>query len=193
MRYRMTLVVVTLILVAAACSSGEPDAGEASVDPGSPDTTQQTTTEPSQAAGDGDDPAGDSATGDSDEDVSAPAASGGGTATLELENGESFTFSILCALETQVVGGDEFLFVFVSPDRPLGLDVSQYGADSYGGAAVISIYDFDTSDIVWQAEGTLGAEVTLERNGNTITGNGVFLEGNERTGPGVLGELEANC
>ena len=81
----------------------------------------------------------------------------------------------------------------MSYDKPLGLDVTQFGADSFNGAASISLYDADTYDTVWGANTLFGGEVTLELNGSTVTGRGVFLAGEDGARPGVAGELEANC
>ncbi|MFV2000242.1 MAG: hypothetical protein ACC654_07755 [Acidimicrobiia bacterium] len=193
MKSRMTLIGVALVLAAAACSSGESDSAEAPVNAGSPDTTVQESPEPTQDAGDDDYSAGDSATDDTTQSTSAPAPSGGASATLKLENGESFTFSILCTLESQEAAGQEILFTFSSYDKPLNLDVTQFGADSFSGAANISVYDADTYDTVWEASTLFGGEVVLELNGNTVTGRGEFFEGDDATGPGIQGELEANC
>ena len=81
----------------------------------------------------------------------------------------------------------------MSYDNPVSLDVTQFGAESFGGAATISLYDSETYDNAWSADTLIGGELALEMIGNTVTGSGVFLAGEERTGPGVPGSFEANC
>ena len=198
MRVRITAVLIGLVLVASACSSSS-DSGEAEADTGSPTTTAsatQDTTAPvvSTTAGD-------------DGGETAPPAGGAGTATVTLDNGESYTFSILCGLEPQEAAGQEILFTAVSYDEPNGFDVTQFGKGSddtaglLDGLGTISIYDSATYDDVWGA-GTVMAQLSktefvLELNGNTITGSGTFFTGedvdNLNLENGVPGELVANC
>ena len=141
----------------------------------------QTTTEPADT------------TAETDDNVLARAAAAGASATLNLDNSETYAFNILCALESQESAGQEILFTAVSYDNPVSLVVTQFGAESFGGAATISLYDSETYDNAWSADTLIGGELALEMTGNTVTGSGVFLAGEERTGPGVPGSFEANC
>jgi hypothetical protein len=199
MRIRLTAIVVGMVLIASACSSSS-DTGDAAAASGSPTTVASSTGDtaaaatPTTTAGDGG-------------EATAPAAGGDGTATVTLDNGESYTFSILCGLETQEVAGQEILFNAVSYDEPLGFDVTQFGEgseDTFGaldGLGSISIYDSETYDDVWGA-GSVTAELSnsefgLELNGSTITGSGLFFTGEEvenlKLDAGVHGELVASC
>jgi hypothetical protein len=198
MRIRVTAVLIGLVLIASACSSSS-DLGEAAADTDSPTTTAaatQDTTAPvvSTTAGD-------------DGGETAPPAGGSGTATVTLDNGESYTFSILCSLEPQESAGQEILFTAVSYDEPNGFDLTQFGKgsdDTFGlldGLGTISIYDSTTYDGLWGA-GTVIAELSktefvLELDGTTITGSATFFTGedaeNLNLDAGVHGELVANC
>jgi hypothetical protein len=187
-------VFVGLVLVASACSSS--DSGEAATDSGSSAPT-------TQAAGDAAAPETTTTTAGDD----APAAGGEGTATVTLENGEEYTFSILCNLESQIAAGQEILFTAVSYDDPNGFDVTQFGKGSddtaglLDGLGSISIYDSSTFDEVWGA-GSVTAQLSntefeLEVDGTTIMGTGTFFTGeqvaNLDLADGVPGELVANC
>ncbi len=190
MKVRLTVGFVALVMVAAACSSGGSEPQSAPTAEGLTATTVQsapdTTAEESA-------PVETTPSQDSEDNVFAAAAAGGASATLTLENGETFTFNILCALETQESAGQEILFTVVSYDDPVSLDVTQFGADSLDGTAIVSLYDSATFDNVWDANTLHGGELELEMNGNTVTGHGIFLAGEERNGPGVAGELKAHC
>ncbi|MDH3754984.1 MAG: hypothetical protein OEU32_14025, partial [Acidimicrobiia bacterium] len=144
----------------------------------------------------GEDSGGDSGGDDGGEDSGgdgALAGGGDGTATLTLDNGEVFEFGILCALEPQEAAGSEILFTVVSYDDPYNLDVTQFGADSFNGAANISLYDSTTFDTIWEASGFLGAEVELNLDGSTVTGSGTFHPDGDPSIEGVSGELTASC
>ncbi len=181
MRTRLILLAATFTLVAAACSGG------ASSTPSPGDTAPPVTTQ--EAAG------GESATATtagSSSDTQAPSASP--SATVTLETGEVFEFSIWCVLEPEKVGDTDFLFYLGSSDDPLSLDVSQFAPDTLDGEASIDIFDSTTFDTVWSAPAIFGAgEVELTLDGNTVTGSGLFFEGVDSSGPGVRGELVANC
>lgn len=185
-RARLIPVILGLALVLAACGGS---AGEttASLTP-SPGDTAPPVTPQEEVGGD---------PGDSDYPVAgsgAQAPSASSTATVTLENGEAFEFSIRCELEPQVGGDVEILFSLVSYDEPLKLNVTQFAADSFNGVAGISISDSTTFELVWEATAVLGAgEVELTLDGNTVMGSGMFLEGVDSSGPGVRGELVANC
>jgi hypothetical protein len=185
MTKRFVPVFIALLLVATAC--GGSDADSANEDTQAPSTTGAATTDTESAS----DPAPDTT-------VTEPAASssggGSGTATLVLDNGESYDFSILCGLEPQVAAGQEILFNFVSYDEPFSLDVTQFGDDSVSpGGASISVYDTATYETLWDASSIYGSDVTLSLNGSTVTGSGVFLENGEFGAAEAHGELEANC
>ena len=197
MRIRVTAVLIGLVLIASACSSSD-DSGEAAADADSPTTTASASQETSAPS----EPTTTAAAEESDN-----SGGGSGTATVTLDNGESYTFSILCGLEPQEAAGQEILFTAVSYDEPNGFDVTQFGKGSddtaglLDGLGTISIYDSATYDDVWGA-GTVTAQLSktefmLELNGNTITGSGTFFTGedveNLNLTAGVHGELIANC
>jgi len=181
MRIRFALISVPFVLVVAACSGG------GSSTPSLGDPTPSVTTQ--------EEVGGEPATSTTRVDGSgAQAASASSTATVTMENGEVFEFSIWCVLEPQVVGDAEILFTLGSFDEPLNLDVNQFAADSFNGAASIDIFDSTTFDMVWSASALFGAgEVELTLDGNTVRGSGNFLAGVDSSGPGVRGELVANC
>lgn len=197
MRIRVTAVLIGLVLVASACSSSS-DSGEAAAETGSSTTTTAVADDTTASAV--------TTTVGDDGGETAPPAGGDGTATVTLDNGESYTFSILCGLEPQEVAGVEILFTAVSYDEPNGFDVTQFGdgGDTLGAIddlGTISIYDSATYDDLWGA-GTIVAqlsqsEFSLELNGSTITGSGLFFTGedvdNLALDAGVPGELVANC
>ena len=118
---------------------------------------------------------------------------GSGSATLTLSNGEVFEFGILCSLEPQEAAGSEILFAVVSYDDPYNLDVTQFAAGSFDGAANISVYDSTSYDTVWEASTLYGTDVELSMAGSTVAGSGEFLAGGELGGETVTGELVANC
>lgn len=190
MKLRLVAGVLAFALVGAACSSGSSEPNEVSAGAEATDTTLQA----SAGSTDSETEAADTTTtSQSGENAFAAAAAGGASATLALKNGETYTFNILCALESQESAGQEILFTVVSYDDPVNLDVTQFGTDSLRGAAVVSLYDSSTYDNVWEANTLYGGELALELSGDTVTGHGVFLAGEERTGPGVAGEFEAHC
>jgi hypothetical protein len=189
---RLFAKVSVLILVVAACggASSEPatnTADQPSAVDSQPDDTQPASTQPADTQT-AEDPA-------DQQESPAPAGgnTGGGTATVTLENGEVFEFAILCSLNPAEVGDTEFEFSLVSYDDPFNLDVSQFTKDAFNGAANISIYDSTTFATTWEANTFFGGEVELVLNGTTVTGNGVFLKGDDAEGPGVRGDLLANC
>jgi hypothetical protein len=186
MTKRFVPVFIALLLVATAC--GGSDADSANDDTQAPSTTGAATTDTESAS----DPAPDTTVAQAEEVASS--GGGSGTATLTFDNGESYEFSILCALEPQVAAGQEILFNFVSYDEPFSLDVTQFGDDSVSpGGASISVYDTATYETLWDASSIYGSDVTLSLNGSTVTGSGVFLENGEFGGAEAHGELEANC
>jgi hypothetical protein len=133
---------------------------------------------------------------ESEPEAAPPAApTGGGSATLVLDNGESFEFSVLCSLEPQIAAGSEILFTATSFDDP-SLDITQFGDEGpVVDLASISVYDasFDT---LWEANSFFealggGAELTLD--GSTITGTGSFFPAGDIEGTAVNGTVVANC
>ena len=130
------------------------------------------------------------------EPEAAPAApAGGGSATLVLDNGESFEFSVLCSLEPQISAGSEILFTATSFDDP-SLDITQFGDEGpVVDIASISVYDasFET---LWEANSLFeafggGAELTLD--GSTINGTGSFFPAGDIEGTAVNGTVIASC
>ena len=190
MRVRFVTAVLVVVLVGAACSSGTTDSQQASSDAASSATTLQADSGTADAE---DESVDTTSTTEAEDNAFAAAAAGGASATLTLENGETYTFNILCALEPQESAGQEILFTVVSYDDPVSLDVSQFGAESLGGTSVISLYDSATFDDVWEANTLHGAELELELSGDTVIGSGVFLAGEDLNGPGVAGVFEAHC
>jgi len=184
---RMFPLLFAMLLVISACSSedgssndagsGDASAGDSSVAP-SDDTSDDGVGDPSDA---------------SDAGSTSAGAVGSGTATVSLGNGEVFEFEVLCALEPQIAAGSEILFTVVSYDDPINLDVTQLGADSLGGVANISLYDSTTYDSVWDASSFTGGEVELSLDGSTVSGTGMFVEGEGDASTAVPGELIANC
>jgi hypothetical protein len=116
-------------------------------------------------------------------------------ATLSLDNGESFEFSVLCSLEPQIAAGSEILFTATSFDDPT-LDITQFGDEGpVVDLATISVYDasFET---LWEANSLFeafggGAELTLD--GSTINGTGSFFPAGDIEGTAVAGTVVANC
>ena len=132
----------------------------------------------------------DDATGDQ---AGSAGAGGSGSATVSLDNGEQFEFSVLCALEPQEAAGSEISFTLASYDEPVSLDVTQFGDDSFVGAASISLYDAATYDTVWEASSIYGTPVELTLDGRTVRGVGLFHPDGDIDAVGVEGELVANC
>ena len=193
MRRRTTLALLaTLMLVASACSS---DSSEpASSDSPAAETTAADVGTTASAADDAPDTEStDTEDGDTPTTTPAAQASGAQTATVTLDSGDVFEFSALCWLETQESAGSEILFTVVSYDDPVNLDVTQFGADSFGGAASISLYDSTSYDTLWEANSLYGTEVELNLDGSTVTGSGDFYPAGDIAATPVAGQLVANC
>ncbi len=206
--WRMVLAALVLGVLATSCGDDDDasttlESGEsqdaATSDPTEGDGTNEAAgTEPNaeEAPDEGDaaeerEPEQEQEPGDTDEAIAGPA--GQGNATLELDNGDTFEFSILCSLQPQEAAGSEILFTVVSYDDPYNLDITQFGAESFGGAANISVYDSTTYDTVWESNSMFGNDIELSLDANTVTGEGTFFEGDAVTGDGVQGRVEANC
>jgi hypothetical protein len=194
---QLTSVLIGLVLVASACSSSSSDSDEAATDAGAPTTSSAATDSAST------DTAAPAVT--TTAAASAPSSGGEGTATVTLDNGETFTFSVYCGLEPQEVGGSEILFTAVSNESPLGFDVTQFGrlgAETGGildDIGTITIWDSATFEDVWAAGSVAaqldGSEFVLALDGSTITGSGMFIEGGdiENLDSAVRGDLVVEC
>ena len=178
-----------MMLIVSACSG---DGSETvSDDEATPDTTGAADTATTIA---------DTATtttladaGDTQTEAPTAQASGAQTATVTLDNGDAFEFSALCWLETQESAGSEILFTVVSYDDPVNLDVTQFGADSFSGAASISLYDSTSYDTLWEANSLYGTVVELVLDGSTVTGSGDFYPQGDIAATPIPGQLVANC
>jgi hypothetical protein len=184
MRRIHTALLITGALVLGACG-GDDDADDESADDGAEEPT--------------DEPADDGDTEPADEPAAAPSGGGSGTATLTLDNGETFEFGILCTLEPQEAAGSEILFTAVSYDDP-GLDITQFGAEGSGTVtdiASVSVYDGDFN-VLWEANNgyePFGGTVELSLDGSTINGVGEFFAGGDPIAnpDPVPGTVEARC
>ncbi len=193
MKIRSTAVLLALMLVVAACSSEPTATTQAQAEAGSTETTTGVESATASDATTSEDAA--EATDDPDNSF-AEAAADGAEATLTLENGETFTFNILCSVEPQIAAGQEILFSVTSYDTPYHFDATQFGADSLNGAASVTVYEGeDPFDTVWTSGTLYGSELELAIDGRTVTGHGIFHPSEDEilTGEGVAGELVANC
>jgi hypothetical protein len=196
---RLISVLIGLVLVVSACSSSSSDSGEIATDAEAP-TTSSAATGPASTD--------TAASAESTTTVqAAPSSGGSGTATVALDNGESFSFSVICGLESQEVAGTVIAFTAVSNDEPLGFDVTQFGTidigvdtgDMFDGLGNVTIWNSSDYETVWEAGSILaqldGSDFTLELNGTTITGSGMFVEGGdiEKLDTAVHGEVIAEC
>jgi hypothetical protein len=190
---KVMIAIFTAALVTASCGGddSESEASDGSAPEASAAPAATEGTEPS--AGTAEDTTQDDAGSDTNE--ASPSAGGSGSATLELANGETFEFSILCGLESQEVAGSEIVFNAVSYDDP-GLDVTQFGDEgTVTDFASISVYtsDFET---LWDANTiyeAFGGSIELSLEGSTITGSGSFYADADPTTEPVDGQLRADC
>ena len=180
---RLVALVFTVVLVTSACS-GSNSSDTATSDNAVSDTAAADSAGTETTAADA---------ADAQTDAPAVQASGAQTATVTLDNGDVFEFSALCWLETQESAGSEILFTVVSYDDPVNLDVSQFGADSFGGAANISLYDSTSYDTIWEASSLYGTEIELILAGSTVTGSGDFYPAGDIAATPVGGVLVADC
>jgi len=189
--------VATLLLV--ACGSGDDDSNASGSDATVAATDAATDSTAPAAATDAvaDSIEPPATSGDSGSDGSGDVGSGssGATATLQLANGESYEFSILCMLEPQIAAGSEILFTAVSYDDP-GVDVTQFGDEgAVTGLAVITVYDGDY-EALWEAATfyeAFGGLIELTLDGSTIVGSGSFYAAADPAAEPVQGELQAKC
>lgn len=193
---RLVAVLLTLAMMLAACGGDDDSAGnttEAGDDAADAPAEEPAADEPADA------PAEEAATDEpaAEEPAAEAPSAGGATAVVTLANGEEFEFGILCALEAQEAAGQEIEFTVVSYDEPYNLDITKWGDSSDFAGGSIGIYDAETYETLWEANDSLGLtddELTLELNGSTVTGSGVFYaEGDSFAGEGVEGEVVANC
>ena len=133
---------------------------------------------------------------ESDDGDASPAGTGSGSATLELANGDSYEFSVLCALEPQEAAGSQILFTVVSYDNP-SLDVTQFGSEgTVTDLATVSVYDAENFDSLWEASTifeAFGGTLTLALDGSTVTAEGSFYPAADPAAEAVEGQLVANC
>lgn len=195
MRRISTALLVTGALVLGACG-GDDEPAEQATDEPADESDEDATNEP---ADEPDEPADEPAEPTDDEPADAPSGAGSGTATLTLDNGETFEFSILCTLEPQEAAGSEILFTAVSYDDP-GLDITQFGGEGSGTVtdiASVSVYD-GNYDVLWEANSTyetFGGTLDLSLDGSTISGVGEFFVGGDPIAnpDPVPGTVEARC
>ena len=203
---RLIALVFTVTLVTSACSGSDSDTSDtASNDTAVSDTADTPGADAGDTQADADTSGADAGDTQADADISgadagdtqadAPAAqaSGAQTATVTLDTGDVFEFSALCWLETQESAGSEILFTVVSYDDPVNLDVTQFGADSFGGAANISLYDSTSYDTIWESSSLYGTEIELILAGSTVTGSGDFYPAGDIAATPVGGVLVADC
>ncbi len=194
MRRISTALLITGALVLTACggdddTTADEPAAEPADEPAA-EPAEEPATEPA------DEPAADEEPAD---EPAAPSGGGSGTATLTLDNGETFEFGVLCTLEPQEAAGSEIVFTATSYDDP-GLDITQFGAEGSGtvtDVATVSVYD-GSYNTLWEASNLyepFGGGVELSLDGSTINGTGTFFAaGDPVANPdGVAGTVEARC
>lgn len=176
---RLFVLLVVGLFVLGACSSDDSESSDDDSSSAPPDAPA-------------DDDEGDDEGDGGDE--SASAGSGGGTATLTLDNGETFEFGALCALEPQESAGSTIEYAVASYDDPYNLDINKFGEDSFGGEASVSVYDSESYEVLWEGSSSYpeGALV-LSLEGTTITGSGTFHPDGDITVAGVEGTIVAEC
>jgi len=193
MRQRTMLILFAALMLAAGACSSDGSEPASSDSPAAETTAADVGTTESIA----DDAPGTETTvaGTSETPANAPVAqaSGAQTAMVTLDNGDVFEFAALCWLETQESAGSEILFTVSSYDDPVNLDVTQFGADSFDGAANISLYDSTSYDTLWEANSLYGTEIELNLDGSTVTGSGAFYPAGDIAAAPVAGQLIANC
>ena len=186
MRRISTGLLITGALVLTACGGDD----DTTADEPAAEPADEPATEPA------DEPAADEEPAD---EPAAPSGGGSGTATLTLDNGETFEFGVLCTLEPQEAAGSEIVFTATSYDDP-GLDITQFGAEGSGtvtDVATVSVYD-GSYNTLWEASNLyepFGGGVELSLDGSTINGTGTFFAaGDPVANPdGVAGTVEARC
>ena len=176
-----TLSVLFVAALALASCGSDDDSSSADTDGAEPASTE------AQAPSEDTAPA--------DDESATPPAGGSGIATLTLENGESFEFSVRCALEPQTAAGSEILFTATSIDDP-GLDITQFGDEGpITDLGTISVFN-GSFDTLWEASSifeAFGGNFELSLDGSTIRGAGSFYAGADPAATPLEGEVTANC
>jgi hypothetical protein len=182
------------VLALAACGgSDSDDATEVPSTAAPQDTADDASGQDTGEAAD--DPADDPASEDAGD---SGASAGTGTATLTLDNGETYEFSVLCSVEPQMAAGSEILFTATSYDDP-SLDITQFGDEgAVTDIATVTVYDATSFDSLWGASSIyepFGGGLELTIDGSTISGVGTFFAGDDpvESPNGVNGDVVANC
>jgi hypothetical protein len=173
MMRRMTIVglLAGLVLVFAGCS----DSGDSDDD--SSDTDSDT--------------GGDAATGSGDDSIQTGDPL---TASIVLENGDQVAFPVECDLEPHEQAGEQVEFSVVSTgDYTNVLEIIQWAPESFDGMAAVRVQDPETFALLWSAEGTDPVDMELRVDGDTVEGSGLFYEGGDFSGEGVVGQVTATC
>lgn len=204
MRHTSTtrLAIAACLVVGLSACGGDDDADTADDAPAAADEPARQ--EPADDAATDNAPADDAPTDDAAADETttddapaddAPAGGGDGTATLTLDNGETFEFGILCSLEPQMAAGSEILFTVVSYDDP-SLDITQFGDEgTITGTASVSVYD-SSFETLWEASSfyeAVGGTLELTLDGSTVRGEGSFFPNADIAAEPVDGVVEARC
>lgn len=176
----LTLSVAALLALTACSGNGDGDdipADDAAVDASAPDDEAE---EAPDVVGEGGD---------------APAMSRG-TATITFGTGDTLSTDVACVLEPQVAAGQEILYTATSQGSPY-FDLTVFGEDAAISGATVSwdeTDDFETYQESWSAGITGDFEAELD--GNTITGSGTFMRGDDaagQEGETREGEVEVVC
>lgn len=193
MRSRLIPAIVIVSFLLAACGSDSDTTESVSTDSSADGAVTTDAKESDDAVTTNADESDDADGSDNGEPPAPP--SGDGTAVLTLANGETFEFSVLCSLESQIAAGSEILFTATSYDNP-GLDITQFGDEgTVTEIASVDVYDgeFET---LWGAATlyeAFGGSLELTLEGTTIRGVGTFYSGGDPAGEAVEGEVIANC
>jgi hypothetical protein len=193
MRSRLIPAIVIVSFLLAACGSDSDTAESVSTDSSADGAVTTDAKESDDAVTTNADESDDADESDNSEPPALP--SGDGTAVLTLANGETFEFSVLCSLESQIAAGSEILFTATSYDNP-GLDITQFGDEgTVTEIASVDVYDGDF-ETLWGAATlyeAFGGSLELTLEGTTIRGVGTFYSGGDPAGEAVEGEVIANC
>jgi hypothetical protein len=171
----------------AAANDAEPNDAE-------PDDAETVGTETAP-----DEPADPEANPESEDNSDDAPATGQGTATLTLDNGETLQFDVACTLEPQIAAGSEILFTATSLSGDIRLDITQFGDEGpVTDIASITVFDGASFEALWGASDTyepFGGSLELEIDGSTISGAGDFYAGDDpiEGGDPVAGNVIANC
>ena len=193
MRSKLIPAIVIVSFLLAACGSDSDTTESVSTDSSADGAVTTDATESDDAVTTIADESDDADGSDNGEPPALP--SGDGTAVLTLANGETFEFSVLCSLESQIAAGSEILFTATSYDNP-GLDITQFGDEgTVTEIASVDVYDGDF-ETLWGAATlyeAFGGSLDLTLEGTTIRGVGTFYSGGDPAGEAVEGEVIANC